>query len=144
MPRRNPGFQRIAKPSRESELRRAGLARDASALAFPRLMIHSPGMFNTPDSRRRWLGVMFLALAAGLLIWGQTVFEPHLKGLGFIAYYGICFLFTMLAILTALLDLWIIRTRTRSQRRELIQRTLGEISEATQSSARGQIPAGEL
>jgi hypothetical protein len=75
------------------------------------------------DARRRWLGIFFLGIAAGLLIWGQTFFEPYLKGVAFIAYYGICFLFTMLAVLTAMLDLWIIRTRTRMERRDLLRKT---------------------
>ncbi|MBI3882256.1 MAG: hypothetical protein HY301_19635 [Verrucomicrobia bacterium] len=83
-------------------------------------------MSMSSDAKRRWLGVMFLAIATGLLIWGQTVFQPWLHGLAFIAYYGICFFFTLLAIGTALADIWILRRRTRRERRELIERTLGK------------------
>lgn len=80
------------------------------------------------DARRRWFGLLFLLLAAGMLIWGQTVLKPHLRGLVFIAYWLGCFAFTGMAMLTALLDLWIVRTRSRRERRELIERTLGEFA----------------
>jgi signal transduction histidine kinase len=101
--------------------------RNRKGLAFGHAAVHAARMNFGTDAKRRWMGVMFLAIAAGLLIWGQTVFKPWLKGLAFIAYHAIVFLFTMLAIFTALLDIWIIRRRTRRERRELIQRTLGKL-----------------
>src|SRR5712671_5377765 len=35
------------------------------------------------DVRRRWFGAFFLAIAAGMVIWGQMVLEPYLKGFWF-------------------------------------------------------------
>jgi hypothetical protein len=65
-----------------------------------------------------------LAVAAGMLIWGQTVLEPHLKGVVFLLYWVACFTFTLGAIVIALLDIRAVRHRVRHQQRDLIQRTL--------------------
>jgi membrane protein implicated in regulation of membrane protease activity len=79
------------------------------------------------DARRRWFGVFFLMVAAAMLIWGQTVLEPHLKRMGFVLYWLVCLLFTVLAMVTALLDVRAVRRRTRDQHRNLIRHTLEEI-----------------
>jgi hypothetical protein len=78
------------------------------------------------DARRRWFGVFFLIVASGMLIWGQTVLKPHLQGIGFVIYWLACMGFTALAMLTALLDIWAVRRRTREQQRDLIQRIFDE------------------
>jgi hypothetical protein len=65
-------------------------------------------------------------MAAGLLIWGQTVLKPHLEGLWYLLYWSLCFLFTIAAIFIALLDVRAVRRRTREEQRDLIQRTLQE------------------
>jgi len=83
-------------------------------------------MSNPADARRRWFGLFYLFVALGLLIWGQTVLRPHLKGWLFIFYWLLCFGFTLLALLTALLDFWIVRHRSREERRELARKTWGE------------------
>ncbi len=80
-------------------------------------------MSNRLDAWRRWFGTFFLILAGGLLIWGQTLLKPHLKGVSFVFYWLVCFGFTGLAVLTAMIDLWIMRRRTREQHRELFRRT---------------------
>ena len=81
-------------------------------------------MSNPLDARRRWFGLFFLFVALGLLIWGETILKPHLNGLGFILYWLLCFVFTMLAMLTALLDFWIVRHRTREAQKGLLEKTL--------------------
>lgn len=81
-------------------------------------------MLNTADARRRWFGVFFLILAAGMLIWGQTVLEPHLQGVVFLLYWFGCFLMTLIAIGIALLDMRALRRHSREEQRELIERTL--------------------
>ena len=62
-------------------------------------------MPNSVDSMRRWLGLLFLALAFGFLVWGQTVFRERLNAMAFLDYWYCCFLFTKAAIIGALLDL---------------------------------------
>jgi hypothetical protein len=83
-------------------------------------------MPNSADALRRWLGTFCLAMAAGLLIWGQTVLKPHLEGVLYLIYWSLCFLFTIGAIFIALLDVRAVRRRTREEQRNLIQRTLQE------------------
>jgi len=67
-----------------------------------------------------------LIIAAGMLIWGQTILKPHLAGAGFVIYWLMCMGFTGLAMFTALLDLWAVRRRTRDQQRELLRRVFDE------------------
>ena len=78
------------------------------------------------DVRRRWFGMFFLLIAAGMLIWGQTILKPHLEGIGFVLYWLACMAFTGLALVTALLDIWADRRRTREQQRDLLQRIFEE------------------
>lgn len=68
-----------------------------------------------------------LAVAAGLLIWGQTVLKPLLKDVAFLLYWLACFVFTVAAIFIALLDIRAVRRRVREEQRELIERTLDDI-----------------
>jgi hypothetical protein len=81
-------------------------------------------MSDSADALRRWLGVFCLAVAAGMLIWGQTVLKAHLDGLIFLFYWSICLGFTIAAIVIALLDVRILRRRSRDEQRRLIERTL--------------------
>lgn len=84
-------------------------------------------MPNSADALRRWLGMFCLVVASGLLIWGQTVFAPYLKGVAFMLYWAICLFFTLGAIIIALIDIRAVRRRTTLERRELIEKTLAEI-----------------
>src|SRR5262245_42319756 len=53
------------------------------------------GMPNSADALRRWLGAFCLAVAAGMLIWGQTILLPILQGVVFLIYWALCFVFTV-------------------------------------------------
>ncbi len=88
-------------------------------------------MNNSADAWRRWLGLFCLAVAGGMLIWGQTILAPHLKGWGFLIYWLICFFFTMAAIVIALLDVRAVRKKIRRQQQDLIEQTLDELDEET-------------
>jgi hypothetical protein len=94
-------------------------------------------MPKSADALRRWLGMLFLAVAFGLLIWGQTVLRDRLKGAAFLAYWGCCFLLTMAAIITALLDLRATRRRAREEQDELLRSTLEEIERETDGKKGG-------
>jgi len=76
-----------------------------------------------------------LAVAAGMLIWGQTVLEPYLAGVVFLVYWAACFTFTLGAIIIALLDIRAVRRRVRNQHRDLIQRTLEGVESKTKPEA---------
>jgi hypothetical protein len=80
-------------------------------------------MQTVRDARRRWFGLFFLAVATAMVIWGQTVFAPHLKGVWFILYWAVCGLVTVCAIGTALFDLLVLRRRARREQRELFRKS---------------------
>ena len=82
---------------------------------------------DSADAWRRWLGLFCLTVAAGMLIWGQTLLKPYLQGLGFLIYWSFCFFFTFGAIIIALLDIRAMRRRTRREQRELLQRALEDV-----------------
>jgi hypothetical protein len=84
-------------------------------------------MPNSADAMRRWFGLFFLAISFGFLVWGQTVLRDRLTGVAFLVYWFFCFLFTMAAIVTALLDMRATRKRARQEQEDLIQRTLHEL-----------------
>jgi hypothetical protein len=84
-------------------------------------------MPNSAEALRRWLGLFCLAMAAGMLIWGQTILKPHLDGVPFIIYWAFCFLFTIAAVVIALLDVRAVRLRIKEEKAELVARTLREI-----------------
>jgi hypothetical protein len=93
-------------------------------------------MSNSADALRRWFGLFFLALAFGLLIWGQTVFRLRLERSPklFVFYWCGCFLLTGAAIVTALLDMRATRKRARQEHEELVQRTLNRMDEDSESN----------
>ncbi len=84
-------------------------------------------MPSSADTLRRWFGLLFLALAFGMLLWGQIVLRDTLRGLALLVYWGVCFLLTLAAIVVALLDLRATRRQAVKEQRELLHRTLEEI-----------------
>ncbi len=97
-------------------------------------------MGNKADFRRRLIGAIFLIAAATMLIAGETILSARLKPSPALtlAYWGLCFVAVFLAILVALLDLWIIRRRSREEARGLLDETLGQI--AREEKNRSQSP----
>jgi membrane protein implicated in regulation of membrane protease activity len=91
-------------------------------------------------SRRRWLGVIFVAAALALLIGGETMFKSRLQGVTFVVYWLACLLFTTLAIVVALLEIRALREQTREEHRTLIEDTLREIER--EARARPRRPGG--
>ncbi|HTD68481.1 MAG TPA: hypothetical protein VK846_18320 [Candidatus Limnocylindria bacterium] len=83
-------------------------------------------MPKSADALRRWFGLLFLALAFGLLVWGQTVLRDRLTGVAFLTYWGSCFLCTIAAIITALLDVRATRKKIQEEHEKLIQKALEE------------------
>ena len=87
------------------------------------------------DRHRRKLGILCLAVPAGMVVLGQTILKPRLDGLAFLAYWFICFLFTIAAIFIALLDLRAVRRQTRDETRELLEKTFGEAESDSQDKS---------
>src|ERR1044072_959531 len=93
-------------------------------------------MPNSADALRRWCGLLFLVLAFGLLIWGQTVLRDSLQGVAFLIYWFFCFLFTFAAIITALLDVRATRKRVKKEQEELLEQTLRDIEREDQNGSK--------
>lgn len=94
-------------------------------------------MPNPADTLRRWFGLFFLAIAFGMLVWGQTVLREYLQKrfVLFTIYWFACFAFTIAAIVTALLDLRATRMRARREHEALIQRTLDQVDRDAQENS---------
>jgi len=91
-------------------------------------------VLGSRDARRRWFGSFFLIVAAGMLIWGLTVLRSHLKGAAFVIYWLACFGLTGLAVLTALIDIIILRRQARQQQHDLFRKTFSEEPKTTVES----------
>ena len=87
-------------------------------------------------ARRRWFGVIALAAALVMLLCGETVLKEKLKNLTFVCYWLVCFSFTCLAILVALLDARALRRRTSREHRDLFEATLKEIEAKAKTKPR--------
>lgn len=82
-----------------------------------------------PKTRRRWFGALCLLAAIALLGAGETVLQGRLSALGFVAYWLVCFVVTVLAIYAALLDARAVRQETQAEQRALFKNTLQKIQE---------------
>lgn len=80
--------------------------------------------FLTP---RRILATVFLLLAVGLLIAGETVLKGRLGPVTTLLYWLFCLLVTVTAILCALVDALRSFGQVRRDQRALLEQTLREI-----------------
>jgi hypothetical protein len=89
-------------------------------------------MLTSLDARRRWFGAFFLIMSLGLLVWGVTFLSDYLfhHPFLFVAYWAACAFFTGLALINALLDMIIMRKRTRDEQVSLAEKSFTEIIEA--------------
>ena len=89
-------------------------------------------MLTSLAARQRWFGALFLILSLGLLIWGTTLLSDYLqhRPMLFVAYWGACAFLTGLAMINALLDMIIMRKRTRDEQVSLAEKSFAEIIEA--------------
>lgn len=78
-------------------------------------------------ARRRWLGVLVLCGALGMLLAGETVFKERLSAPVFVLYWLGCFVLTMTAIGIALADARELQRRTRQEHQDLLQTAVKEI-----------------
>jgi hypothetical protein len=88
-------------------------------------------MLTSMDARRRWFGALFLILSLGLLVWGTTWLSEYLvhRPILFLFYWATCAFLTGLALINALLDMIIVRKKTRDEQTSLAEKTLAEIIE---------------
>jgi len=87
-------------------------------------------------ARRRWFGALTLGGALLLLVAGATVLSGRLTGMGFLLYWGACMALTVVAILTAFIDMRAVQYELRQEKHELIQSTIENIQKDAQTKAR--------
>jgi len=95
-------------------------------LAAPRFSAYRKGVGWLINSRRRWFGSLFLLLALGMVVWGQTWLKPQLQGLAFVFYWLTCLIWTLLALFTALVDASATRRQLRQKQADLLREALGD------------------
>ncbi len=71
--------------------------------------------------------MLFLVLALGMLIAGETVIKDRLPPTLFLVYWLGCFAFTMLAIITAFRDVRALQAKAIKEQRGLLDSTLRDI-----------------
>ena len=69
----------------------------------------------------RTLGTVFITGCVAMIVGGETLLKDDLRGPQFVLYWTWCFLITLLAGLTALVDLICVRRAGKRSRRELFQ-----------------------
>lgn len=77
--------------------------------------------------KRRLVGTLFLLVALGMLIAGETVLKNRLGANASALYWLGCFVFTMLAIITALRDVRALSEKAVKEQRGLLDATLHDI-----------------
>jgi membrane protein implicated in regulation of membrane protease activity len=87
-------------------------------------------------TRRRLIGALVLLAALGMLVVGETVLKGKLENLAFIIYWMVCFGFTGVAILIALLDARALQRRTHQEQHELFEATLKQIETEAKATPR--------
>lgn len=95
-------------------------------------------MVQLINSRSRWLGATFLAIALSMLVLGQTVLSPALQGKAFVFYWLGCFAFTGLAAMMAVIDFFALRRRARMQQREFMEKAFREITNENEPRQSGR------
>ena len=78
----------------------------------------------------RSIGTVSLIISAFLLISGETIFKSDLNGGRFLLYWFVCFFFTGLALLSALVDLRSTRERSREKQKELLREMVRDLDKA--------------
>lgn len=82
---------------------------------------------NATESLRRWMSVSSLALAFGMLIWGQMVFAKYLSGLLFDVYWGACFALSAISVVTSLIEVRLLLQEVRRQQIALYRSAVRDV-----------------
>lgn len=69
----------------------------------------------------RLFGGVILAICAAMVVLGVAVWDDELQGPLFAVYWGWCFLLALIAIVTGLWDLILVRRSFQQRRRELFR-----------------------
>ena len=84
-------------------------------------------MMNAAESLRRWMSVFCLALAFGMLLWGQMVLAKFLSGLSFDVYWGVCFALSAISVVMSFIEIRLRLQEVRRQQLELYRRAVRDV-----------------
>jgi len=87
--------------------------------------------------KRRLLGTVFLLAALGMLIAGETILKDRLASNASFLFWLVCFVFTVLAIITALRDVRALSARAVKEQRGLLDTTLRDIERDARQKLHG-------
>src|ERR1044071_7258691 len=87
--------------------------------------------------KRRLLGTGFLLASLGMLIAGETVLKGRLTPNASVLYWLGCFVFTILAIITALRDVRALSAKAVKEQRGLLDTTLRDIESDARRKLQG-------
>ena len=77
---------------------------------------------------------MCLAVAAGMLHWGDVVLQPFLRGWMGVAYWGTCLALSVSSVVFGIRDIRALRQSVRSERVALARRAYRELSRIRRGS----------
>ena len=80
------------------------------------------------DPVHRWRSLICLAIAAGMVHWGDSVLRPVLRGWLAVAYWGACVLFAAFTVIFGLRDIRAVRQSVRLEHIRGIRRAHREFS----------------
>ena len=101
-------------------------------------------MGKKSGARRRWIGAIFLMMAIGMLIAGETVLRERLQQPGWLLFWVlVIFACTCFAVLIAFLEFSVVRHRAREEQRALLENTLKDIVREKEARARQRPPPGD-
>ena len=94
-------------------------------------------MANSTDSLRRWVALFCLTVSFGMLVWGETLLKRYLEGPLYFIFWTLFFAFAASTVFIGVLDVWIVKRRSKVARRELLRKlTEGFERNRTSNSAR--------
>ena len=93
-------------------------------------------MASKADVRRRCLGAFCLLAAIATLIAGESLLRNRLSPAAFLVFWAMCFVFSGLAVLIAMLDIAATRRRIRKEHRDLLESTFGQATRPKEPESR--------
>ncbi|MGZ4962723.1 MAG: hypothetical protein ACXWIU_16000 [Limisphaerales bacterium] len=76
---------------------------------------------------RHWVAGVFIFIAIGMVVLGQTVFATRLKDYDYVFYWGACMIMTLLAAVAALIDMAVIRRQSRREHHQLVEESFKSV-----------------
>jgi len=72
---------------------------------------------------RHWVSGVFIFIAIGMVVLGETVLAGRLKDYDYVFYWGACMIVTLMAAFAAVFDMAAIRRESRREHHRLVEDT---------------------